>query len=85
MHESEGRAVHWPQAAGRRASRNFNVVAVQRLADLPERLRGVWQPHLQVLVLAGLLTAEQVEGPARSDVPRCSNLAQQGRQLRGMP
>jgi hypothetical protein len=59
MHEGEGRAVHWPQAAGR-TSRNFDVVAAQRLADLPECLRSVRQPYLQVLVLAGLLTAEQV-------------------------
>ena len=67
MREGDGRAVDGPQAAGRGTSGDFDVVVPERLADLAARLDGRRQPDLQVLMVMGLLTAEQVKRPARRE------------------
>jgi hypothetical protein len=55
----------------------------QRPADLPERLRR--DRDLEVLVLARLLAAEEVERPARDDVPARVDACQPSGRLGRVP
>jgi hypothetical protein len=84
MRENAG-AINRSQAAGRRPACNLDVIAAQRFANLAERLGCVGQADLQVLMLAGLLTSEQIQCPASRDIPRRGYVLEERRHPRGLP
>ena len=80
MKEVEGRTVQRPDAV---IARDVDVVVGQGGPDLGES--GFGHRDLNVLVPAGLLAAEQVDGPAADDPPRRGHLPESIGDLARMP